>query len=478
MNKKIKSLTYILSSVLLGMMLLLNAQVLAAEPKSRPNVIFFLADDAGVGDFACYGSKYSITPNIVRLAAEGIRLTNAYCGNAVCAPSRCTLMTGLHPGHALFRANRKELTLAQDQLTVATLFKEAGYVTGGFGKWGIGLPGTTGVPEKHGFDRFFGYYDQTAAHQYYPTSLVENSCVIPVPENANGKRVVYSHNVIANETLKFIDQNKDKPFFIYAAWTLPHAEFTIPSPELFASKPWSQKVKNYAAMVNLYDQDIGRVMKKLKEYGIDDRTLVFFGSDNGANQEFIGPLASTGGLRGYKRMLYEGGIRAPLIARWPNQIPAGKTSDLLTGFVDIMATTADLLGSKTAIPSDGVSMLPTLLGKPQEKKHDHLYFEIFEPYFQQCVRWENWKGYRLGTKAPMELYNLKNDPKEHENVAAENPEIVKKLEALLVAEHVDSATFKAPEQPSGKASKGNKKSRKNGKENPGMDDTTMENSLE
>jgi arylsulfatase A-like enzyme len=415
----------------------------------KPNIIFILADDAGIGDFSAYGCKYGVTPNIDRLATEGMKFTRAYSGSAVCAPSRCVLMTGQHTGHVLRRANQSKhglLSLPAAQPTVARLLHDAGYATGGFGKWGLGNPGTTGVPENEGFDVFFGYYDQVHAHDYYTDHLIRNSADVPYPQSGKHTWDDYSHTRIANETLRFIEENKGRPFFCYAAWTPPHADYVIPENPKFSQKPWSEEVRNYAAMVALVDKDVGRVMQKLKDLGIDDRTLVIFSSDNGANSQFIDPLGSTGGLRGYKRMLYEGGIRAPFIARWPGKIQSGTTNDLLTTFVDFLPTAADLAGVPAPSAMDGISILPTLLGQKQPRQHDALYFEIYEPYFQQSVRLGDWKGYRLGTKAPLELYDLKADPAEQHNVAVAHPDIVKKIGSLMAREHEPSPHYDAPEQ--------------------------------
>lgn len=427
----------------------------------KPNIVFILADDAGIGDFSCYGCRYGTTPNIDRLAAEGIKFTRAYSGNAVCAPSRCVLMTGLHPGHALRRANGSKdglLPLPPNQLTVARLLHEAGYATGGFGKWGLGNPGTTGVPEKEGFDVFFGYYDQTHAHNYYTDHLVRNSADVPIQQSGKKTWEDYSHTRIANATLKFIEQNKNRPFFCYAAWTPPHAHYVIPDNAPYSQKPWSATVRNYAAMVGLIDKDVGRVMQKLKDLGLDEKTLVIFSSDNGANQEFIEPLGSTGGLRGYKRLLYEGGTRAPFVARWPGRIKPGTTSDLLTTFVDFLPTAADLCGASTRPGLDGISIVPTLLGQEQQVRHESLYFEIYEKFFQQAVRWGDWKGYRVGTKAPLELYDLKSDPTEQHNLADMHLDIVKQIEAIMTTEHSASPHYDTPEQGGkGKANKNKKK---------------------
>ena len=430
------------------------------QADKKPNIVFILVDDAGIGDFSTYGCSYGTTPNIDRLAAEGMKFTHAYSGSAVCAPSRCVLMTGQHTGHVLRRANQSKdglLSLPAGQATVARLLHDAGYATGGFGKWGLGNPNTTGVAEKQGFDVFFGYYDQKHAHDYYTDYLVRNSTNVPYQQSGKHTWEDYSHTRIANETLKFIEENKDRPFFCYAAWTPPHDEWVIPDNAPFSEKPWPEEMRNYAAMVALVDKDVGRLMQKLKDLGIDDNTLVIFSSDNGANDECIEPLKSTGGLRGFKRMLYEGGIRAPFIARMPGKIAPGTTSDVLTTSVDFMPTAADLAGVPHPARLDGISILPTLLGQKQAKQHESLYFEIYEPYFQQSLRMGDWKGYRLGTKAPLELYDLKADPAEKQDIAAAHPEIVKKIEAIMLAEHTPSPHYDAPEQ----SEKGKKKIEKN-----------------
>jgi len=428
----------------------------------RPNIVFILVDDAGIGDFSAYGCKYGVTPNIDRLAAEGMKFTRAYSGSAVCAPSRCVLMTGQHTGHVLRRANQSKiglLSLPAAQPTVARLLHDAGYATGGFGKWGLGNPGTTGAAEKQGFDVFFGYYDQKHAHDFYTDHLVRNGVDVPYQQSGRQTWEDYSHTRIARETLKFIEQNKDRPFFCYAAWTPPHGDYVIPENPVFGQKPWTEEVRNYAAMVALVDKDVGRVMQKLKDLGIADNTLVIFASDNGANEQFIEPLGSTGGLRGYKRMLYEGGIRAPFIARWPGKIQPGTTSDVLTTFVDFLPTAADLAGVPVPPATDGISIVPTLLGQKQSKQHESLYFEIYEPYFQQSVRLGDWKGYRLGTKAPLELYDLKADPAEQHNLAAAHPDVVRKIEGIMAAEHTPSPHYDAPEQSQKETKKPGKKTK-------------------
>jgi arylsulfatase A-like enzyme len=446
-----------------------------SEPPVKPNIIYILLDDAGIGDFSAYGCKYGVTPNIDRLATEGMKFTRAYSGSAVCAPSRMVLMTGQHTGHILRRANQSKiglLALPAGQTTVARMLQNAGYTTGGFGKWGLGNPETTGVAEKQGFDVFFGYYDQKHAHNHYTDYLIRNSVKVPIQQSGKHTWADYAPTRIADETLSFIEQNKDRPFFCYAAWTPPHGDYVIPEDPVFSGKPWPEEIKNYAAMVALADRDVGRVMQKLKDLGIDDRTLVIFSSDNGANPEFIEPLGSTGGLRGHKRMLYEGGTRTPLIVRWPGKIQPGTTSDLLTAFVDFLPTAAELSGLPAPKGIDGHSIVPTLLGKGQQTRHESLYFEIYEPYFQQAVRMGDWKGYRLGTKAPLELYDLKADPAEKQNIAAAHPDIVRKIEAIMKAEHSPSPYYDAPEQGSPRPTKGkNEQSAKpaaTNKENPSL----------
>ena len=357
-------------------------------------------------------------------------------------------MTGQHTGHCIRRANQSKdglLPLKATDVTVAEALKKAGYATGGFGKWGLGNPETTGVPEKHGFDVFFGYYDQVHAHDYYTDHLIRNSEKVPLPGNADGKRGQYSHDVILAETLAFIDKNKGRPFFLYAPWTPPHAKQEIPSVKPYDKPEWPPEVQAYAAMVAKVDDGVGQVMKKLKDLGLDEKTIVFFNSDNGANPPFIKHLASSAGLRGGKRILYEGGIRAPFIARWPSKIKAGTTSDLLTSNVDFFQTVADIAGFEAPKNLDGVSILPAMLGKDKKPRSGPLYWEICEPYFQQAVRLGDWKGYRTGTKDALELYDLKTDPTEKKDIAAKHPDVVKEIEAIMAKEHVASPHYDAPE---------------------------------
>lgn len=450
-----KTISLILSYILMAL----------AWGERLPNIIYVMVDDAGIGDFSNYGGKEIQTPVMEMMSKKGMQFSNAYSGNAICGPTRCVLMTGMHPGHALRRANQSEsglLPTATDTMTVARLLKNAGYATGGFGKWGLGNVGTTGVPEKQGFDEWYGYYDQKHAHNYYPDYLVRNSERVELPGNKGGKKESYTHYLIEKETLGFIEKNKDKPFFCYAAWTPPHGSFQIPADDpavkLYAGKPWSEKTKTCAAMVTMLDRGVGKIVEKVRELGIEENTLIVYTSDNGCVAQFVKPLKSNGGLRGSKSLLYEGGIRAPMVAYWPNVIEAGSKSDALTSGVDLLATAADLVGKPLEGKADGVSILPVLKGERGARGHEFLYFEIYEPRFQQCVRMGDWKGYRLGTKEPLELYDLSKDPKEQADVAGKNEGVVKEIEAIMAREHVSSPHYTAPERKGGK-----NKLRRNGK---------------
>ena len=437
----------------------------AADP-AKPNILFILADDSGLGEWDCYGGTAIGTPNVDQLAKEGMLFTRAYSGNAVCAPTRCVLMTGQHPGHELRRANMSKnglIALEAGTMTTARMLHDAGYMTGGFGKWGLGNEGTTGVPEKQGFDIFYGYYDQVHAHDYFPDELVRNGVRERLPGNHDDKGPSYAHNFIEDETLKFIDSaaKSGKPFFCYACWTLPHGKFEIPDWSQYADRPWPENIKIHAAMIRRLDTSVGKVMAKLKEHGLDKNTLVIFTSDNGAEGPGRETFNATAGLRGWKRHLYEGGIRAPFIARWPGKIAPGTKSDLITSHVDLMETAAELAGTK-APKNDGLSILPTLFGRPQTKTHEWMYWEIYEgpAPFQQAVRLGNWKGYRTGTKAPLELYDLASDPGEKNNIAAEHAAEVKAIDAIMTREHVPSPNYDAPEQPSARKGGGKKKTAK------------------
>ncbi len=409
----------------------------------RPNIILVLADDLGYGDLSCYGQKRFTTPNIDRLASEGMRFTQVYAGSTVCAPSRCALMTGFHTGHALVRGNHGGggIPLRPQDITVAEILKQANYATGAFGKWGLGVVGTTGHPNKKGFDEWFGYLDQAHAHFYYADHLFKNS------EKISLDGTQYSHDLIVDAALEFIKKNKGGPFFLYLSPTIPHASLEVPDDSLkkylgtYPEKPFSgdhytkQETPRaaFAAMIDRFDQGIGRMMKLLRESGIDEDTIVFLTSDNGPHREGGSDpefFNSSGPLRGIKRDLYEGGIRVPMIARWPGKIKAGTISNQVWAFWDFLPTVAEVVGVKPPKKTDGLSMLPALLGKAQ-KDHRYLYWEFFERGFQQAIRHKDWKAVRLEVGKPLELYNLDGDIGERNDIAAKHPDVVAQIEKLL-----------------------------------------------
>ncbi len=407
----------------------------AAEQTRPPNVVLILADDLGYGDLGCYGQKLIKTPLIDRLAAEGMKFTNAYAGATVCAPSRCSLMTGKHNGHAFIRGNKEikpegQVPMLADTFTIARLLKKAGYSTGIVGKWGLGKPDSDSVPNKMGFDYFFGYNCQRLAHEYYPEYLWRNDAKVML----NGKK--YSHDLMAEEALAFVRQNKDRPFFLYLAFTIPHQKLQVPDLEPYGKETWPENLKKLAAMITRMDRDVGRLLDLLKKLEIDDNTLVFFTSDNGAAYKDA-LFNHSGPLRGNKRDMYEGGIRTPLIARWPGKIKAGAVTEQVCAFWDFLPTFADLTGQKTPPGMDGISILPVLRGgKPIE--HPPLYWEFHERGFDQAARIGDWKAVRNGAGKPLEIYDLKADPGEKTNLAARHPEMVKRFEDYLKTARVDS----------------------------------------
>jgi arylsulfatase A-like enzyme len=457
---------FMLHSALIVLLLLCCVPARAQQPAPRPNIIFILADDLGYGDLGCYGQKQILTPSLDKLAAEGLRFTNAYAGATVCAPSRCSLMTGLHGGHARIRGN-KEVPLLPEDVTVAEIIKAAGYRTACIGKWGMGNAGTTGVPNKQGFDYFFGYLNQTHAHNYYPEYLHRNEEKITLknklPKDAKSKfgegvsetQVEYSHDLFTVDALRYLGeraQNRQQPFFLYLAYTLPHANnegkktgMEVPSDAPYSDKDWPQPEKNRAAMVTLLDRDVGRIMGAVRQLGLDDNTLVIFTSDNGPHNEGgskASSFQSSGPLRGTKRDLYDGGIRVPFIARWPGKIQPNTTTDFLTAFWDFPATAADLAGAKDKLLRnlDGQSILPTLVGREQPPP-SHLYFEFHEKTFDQAVRFGDYKAIRLGYNQPLELYDLKTDLGEANDVAKDHPDVIQRAEKLLAQSRTDSADF-------------------------------------
>ncbi len=490
----------------------------AAAPAAKPNIVFIIADDLGWGDLGCYGQKIIRTPNLDRMAAEGARFTQHYSGNAVCAPSRCVLMTGLHPGHAFIRDNRSikpegQWPIPDETVTIPEALRQKGYTSGGFGKWGLGGPGTAGEPLKQGFDRWYGYNCQGVAHSFYPSHLWDDDKQVQVNDAAIPGRDVlkdgedpndpasykrfsgkaYSADLIAEQALAFAKANKDRPFFLFWPTTVPHLALQAPDDSLreyigkFDDPPYPggrgylphfKPRAAYAAMITRMDREIGRMMALIRELGLDERTIFVFTSDNGAlngtHQGLAGTDAaffnSCGGLRDGKGSLYEGGFRVPGIVRWKGKIKPGMVSERVTGFEDWMPTLLDLIGEKAATPkTDGISFAPTLLGEKQAER-PFLYREFPSYGGQQMARIGDWKavrtsltpkaGKRAAGKAAgaasaqkaaktasgpaaikTQLYNLATDMAETKDVAAEHPDIVAKLEAVMKEEHERSQDF-------------------------------------
>lgn len=414
----------------------------AAEPLKKPNVIFILCDDLAQGDLGCYGQKKIKTPHLDQMAKEGTRFTQACCGTGVCAPSRAVLMTGLHAGHCPIRANREiqpegQRPLPKDTYTVARMFKDNGYATACIGKWGLGMFDTPGSPLKVGFDHFFGYNCQRHAHSYFPTYLYRDDQRFDL----DGK--TYAQNLIADAALAWVRANKDKPFFLYYAITLPHGKYEIDDLGEYAKSNWTPQQKTYAAMVTRMDRDIGRLMALLKELNVDANTLVIVAGDNGSafapTSEMGAFFEQAHGLRGSKRSMYEGGLRQACLAWWPGQVPAGKVSDEPWAFWDFLPTCADLLGAKLpdGVKIDGVSVLLLLRGGAAPRRHC-FYWELHEGGGSvQAVRFGDWKAVKNGPSADVELYDLKADPGETQNRAADQPELVKKAVELLRSERTD-----------------------------------------
>lgn len=416
------------------------------DPKdfvNLPNIILFLADDLGYGDLGCYGQKYIKTPHLDQMAAEGMRFTDFYSGSTVCAPSRCTLMTGYHTGHSRVRGNSIVPLLPED-VTVAELLKAAGYATGIFGKWGLGEPGTTGVPNKKGFDEWFGYLNQVHAHDYYPDYLWRNKEIVQIPPDT------YSHDLFTQEAIDFIKRKQNEPFFLYVPYTIPHANnelgdegMQVPSDAPYSHESWPQQQKNYAAMITRLDEHIGQILALLAELGLEEDTIVLFSSDNGPHEEG-GATAeffdSNGPLHGIKRDLYDGGVRVPMIARWLGKIKPGLVNHQPFALWDFLPTATEIAGIKAPEDIDGISMLPAMLGKPSEN-HEILYWEFHERGFEQAIRMGRWKAVRHGLNQPIELYDLETDISEQCNVAVKYPEVVQRIKEILKTVRIDSKEF-------------------------------------
>ncbi len=437
-----------------------SAFAAATPPHSPPNIILILADDLGYGDLGCFGQRMFATPNIDRMAAEGIRFTQVYAGASVCAPSRCSLMTGMHSGHAAIRANRGasgRVPLRPDDLTVAEVLKKAAYTTGIIGKWGLGEAGSTGIPNAQGFDHFFGFLNQDHALEYYPSHLWHNLTEFFPPGNQGAKRKQYVQDMFTDGALQFLRENRARPFFLYLAYTVPHAQselgrdtgdgFVVPSYEPYQNKDWPRPEKGFAAMVYLLDRDVGRLLQELKTLGLESNTCVLFSSDNGPAEDgghtpdFFG---SRGGLRGMKGTVYEGGIRVPAIARWPGRIPAGKVSGQVWSFWDFLPTAAELAGLSPPAGIDGRSFLPALFGGVAGNRRP-LYWEQKSGGFTQAVRHGDWKGIRHGGRdGSFELYRLEQDREELKDRSAEHPEIVRDLSRLMREQHLNNPEYPVP----------------------------------
>lgn len=433
---------------------LATAALAEAQTRKLPNIVFILSDDLGYGDLGCYGQTRIATPNIDRLAADGMRFTQAYAGSTVCAPSRCCLMTGKHTGHASVRGNKKpELGLGKNEATAASLLKTRGYKTALFGKWGLGGFDVDSHPNDKGFDQFFGYLNQQHAHNSYPEHLWENKSEFFLPENWFDRQKTFSNDLFTERALKFIAAEKANPFFLYLTYTIPHADnergaatkngMEAPSQGQYAKEAWPEVEKNFAADITRMDDHIGRVLAALDANGLRENTLVIFTSDNGPHKEGNHDpnyFQSSGAVRGTKRDLYEGGIRVPAIANWKGRIAPGQTSHHAWAFWDFLPTVTELVGIPTPPRLDGLSFLPTLTGGKQ-RPHDYLYWEFHEGGFQQAVRQGDWKLVRQIPKQQMELFDLKADVTESNNVAAQHPDVVVKLSALFTSARVDHPEF-------------------------------------
>lgn len=425
---------------------------------SKPNIIFIMADDMGYADAGAYGQKIIKTPHIDQLAHEGMRFTQCYSGSSVCAPARSVLMTGQHTGHTHVRGNfglggvvglgggKGRVPLRKEDVTVAQLLKNAGYATGMVGKWGLGEPNTTGEPGKKGFDEFYGFLNQRRAHTYYPDYIWKNKEKVML-NNKDGKGTDYTHDLFADYTIDFVKRHKDKPFFLYIPFCIPHDAYELPDNGEYENMAWDEDAKAYAAMISRMDKNVGRIMQTLDETGIDDNTYVFFTSDNGAAQSSVdwGLFDSNAPLRGIKRDPYEGGMRVPMIVRNPKSIAAGKTSDLAWYFADVLPTLAEIAGTPAPENIDGVSVLPTLQGKSLDLSDRYMYWEFYEKQGWRATHFGDWKAIQnkmnLGDQEPIELYNLKDDISEKHNVAELHPEIVSKAAEIFKKAHVPSEHF-------------------------------------
>jgi arylsulfatase A len=475
--KKYFSFFSFISELIITMLIVWSVPAKAKKMHQKPNVVFILADDLGYGDLSCYGQKHFNTPNIDKLAKNGMRFTQFYAGTTVCAPSRSSLMTGQHTGHTPIRGNKRwkpegQWPLPCKAFTIAELLKNSGYKTGAFGKWGLGYIDTEGSPNKQGFDEFFGYNCQSLAHNYYPYYLWHNSDKVILEQNSGNQANQYAPEIIHNQALNFIESNKDIPFFLFYSTVLPHAELSVPENYLakYREKFLPEKIfrgvdggENYrrgpygsqaepraafAAMVDYLDNQVGELVNKLKELGIYDNTLIIFTSDNGPHLEGGADpdyFDSNGPLRGYKRDLYEGGIRVPMVISWKGIIRSESISNHISAFWDFFPTICELTGNTIPEAIDGISFLPTLLGQDVQEKHDYLYWEFHELGGRQAVRKGNWKYVSYNVfdpeKRTVELYNLSTDIGEDKNIGNLHPDIIKEMNDLLNRARTPSDVF-------------------------------------
>jgi arylsulfatase A len=418
---------------------------------SKPNVVYILCDDLGYGEVGYNGQKLIQTPELDALAGQGMRFTSHYCGSSVCAPSRCILMTGQHAGHATIRANSPgypngQTPIPAESETLGKLMQRAGYTTACIGKWALGSAWNSGDPNKQGFDHFFGYYDQRKAHTYYPEYLWRNGEKIEL----GGK--VYTHDLMTDEAFKFVRDHKDHPFFLYLAYTIPHIKYQVPELEKYVGADWPENMKIHASMTSRMDRDVGRLVKLLEELGLAENTLLMFNSDNGAHgksgsEQFFN---TSGELRGIKRSMYEGGVRSPMFATWPGIIQAGTVSDHISAFWDMLPTLSELTGEPIVGATDGISFLPTLIGKPEnQKEHETLYWELYERKPNQALRMGKWKGVVLDRRKgqKIELYDLSVDEGERQNLAGEYPEVVERIRTAMNEAHVPSPYWSKDNKP-------------------------------
>ena len=444
----------------------------------KPNIIYIMADDLGYGDLGCYGGTLIKTPNLDRLAGEGIKFLNHYAGSSVSAPSRCVLMTGLHTGNWQIRGNMMwwepygQLPLEANTLTVGSMLKESGYQTAIIGKWGLGIEGTTGDPLNHGFDYSFGYLCQVLAHNHSPEFLIENGDKVYLENKVQYldtthwtrglgsypvEKKQFSQELFAEKALEFIETNSGNPFFLFLSVIIPHDNGEAPAGKRYSDiisfdpytdMDWTESEKGYAAMITYLDKDIGKIMSKLESLGLDENTLVIFTSDNGGDSPDLFYDLSNLPFRGHKRDLYEGGIRVPFIARWKGKIEPGKESIHVSAFWDFLPTVAELAGIKVPETTDGISYLPELLGKKQ-KKHEYLYFEFHEQGGKQAVIKDGWKCIRLEAKNPeksyLELYNLTEDISERNNLASKYPEKLAEMAGLMAGSRTENLYFQLPQ---------------------------------